>query len=93
MWIGWSIVVTWSRCVNDAVRKFLQIQINTNITAIVYTFVTALAVQSEQLAFGAVQLLWINLILDNFSVLALGSPKSCSTASPTRKPTRFSLLI
>jgi Ca2+-transporting ATPase len=34
-----------------------QFQININITAIVITFVTALAAQSDQSALGAVQLL------------------------------------
>ena len=81
--------IMWGCCVNDAVRKFLQFQINTNIMAVVITFVTALAAQSEQSAVGAVQLLWINLIMDTFATLALVPPKSCSTASPTRNLTLF----
>jgi Ca2+-transporting ATPase len=59
--------IMWGRCMNDAVRKFLQFQINTNITgftAVVFLFAMALAAQSEQSALGAVQLLWINLIMD-----------------------------
>jgi P-type Ca2+ transporter type 2C len=65
--------IMWGRCVNDAVRKFLQFQINTNITAVLITFVTALAAASEQSALGAVQLLWINLIMDTFAALALAT--------------------
>ena len=34
--------IMWGRRVNDAVRKFLQFQINTNITTVVITFVIAL---------------------------------------------------
>ena len=74
----------WGRCMNDAVRKFLQFQINTNITgftAVVFLFAMALTAQSEQSALGAVQLLWINLIMDaccacacNGSDLRLRSP-------------------
>ena len=33
--------IMWGRCVNDAVRKFLQFQILTDITAVIITFVTA----------------------------------------------------
>lgn len=77
--------IMWGRCVNDAVRKFLQFQLTTNITAVVITFVTALASSSEQSALSAVQLLWINLIMDTFAALALAT----DPASPVllnRKP-------
>ncbi|KAG1894429.1 uncharacterized protein F5891DRAFT_727851 [Suillus fuscotomentosus] len=70
-----SIVKTimWGRCVNDAVLNFLQFQISTNITAVVITSVTAIASSSETLALSAVQLLWINIIMDTFTALALAS--------------------
>jgi Ca2+-transporting ATPase len=59
------------------VRKFLQFQsfhcfqINTNITAAIITFVTALAAASEELALRTVQHLWINLIMNTFAALRL----------------------
>jgi Ca2+-transporting ATPase len=77
--------IMWGRCVNDAVRKFLQFQISTNVTAVVITFVTAVASASEQSALSAVQLLWINIIMDTFAALALAT----DPASPVllnRKP-------
>ena len=77
--------IMWGRCVNDAVRKFLQFQITTNITAVVITFATALASSGEEGALSAVQLLWINLIMDTFAALALAT----DPASPVllnRKP-------
>jgi P-type Ca2+ transporter type 2C len=77
--------IMWGRCVNDAVRKFLQFQINTNITAVVITFVTAIAAASEQSALSAVQLLWINLIMDTFAALALATDQA-SEALLDRKP-------
>jgi Ca2+-transporting ATPase len=77
--------IMWGRCVNDAVRKFLQFQINTNITAVLITFITALAARSEQSALGAVQLLWINLIMDTFAALALATDPA-SEALLDRKP-------
>ena len=55
----------------DAVRKFLQFQINTNIVAVVIMFVTALTVALEESALSAAQLLWTDLIIDMFAALAL----------------------
>ncbi len=77
--------IMWGRCVNDAVRKFLQFQINTNITAVVVTFVTAVAAASEESALSAVQLLWINLIMDTFAALALATDQA-TEALLDRKP-------
>lgn len=77
--------IMWGRCVNDAVRKFLQFQINTNVTAVVITFVTALAATSEESALSAVQLLWINLIMDTFAALALATDQA-TEALLDRKP-------
>ncbi|KAG2355509.1 hypothetical protein BDR07DRAFT_1303134 [Suillus spraguei] len=65
--------IMWGRCVNDAVRKFLQFQVSTNITAVVITSVTAIASGSEMSALSAVQLLWINIIMDTFAALALAT--------------------
>ncbi|KZT01381.1 calcium-translocating P-type ATPase [Laetiporus sulphureus 93-53] len=77
--------IMWGRCVNDAVRKFLQFQISTNITAVVITFVSTIASGSESPVLTAVQLLWINIIMDTFAALALAT----DPASPElldRKP-------
>jgi Ca2+-transporting ATPase len=53
----------WGRAVNDAVRKFLQFQITVNITAVLITFVSAVANDDMEPVLTAVQLLWINLIM------------------------------
>ncbi|KLO10815.1 calcium-translocating P-type ATPase [Schizopora paradoxa] len=77
--------IMWGRCVNDAVRKFLQFQISVNITAVIVTFATAVASASETSALSAVQLLWINIIMDTFAALALATdPASMSLLD--RKP-------
>ncbi|KAN0060767.1 plasma membrane calcium [Thecaphora frezii] len=65
--------IMWGRCVNDAVRKFLQFQLSVNISAVVVTFVTAVASDKEESALTAVQLLWINLIMDTLAALALAT--------------------
>ncbi|KAH9024005.1 Ca-transporting ATPase [Lactarius deliciosus] len=63
--------IMWGRCVNDSVRKFLQFQISAHFTTIVIMIVWALASSSEKPILGAVQLLWINIIIGTFATLAL----------------------
>lgn len=70
-----SIVValSWGRAINDAVKKFLQFQITVNITAVLLTFVSAVSSGKEESVLTAVQLLWVNLIMDTFAALALAT--------------------
>ena len=65
--------IMWGRCVNDAVRKFLQFQISTNVTAVIITTVSAISSMEETSVLSAVQLLWINIIMDTFAALALAT--------------------
>ncbi|POR37192.1 Calcium-transporting ATPase [Tolypocladium paradoxum] len=69
----------WGRAVNDAVQKFLQFQITVNITAVLLAFVTAVYDENMKSVLKAVQLLWVNLIMDTFAALAL------ATDPPTEK--------
>ncbi|KAG8960374.1 hypothetical protein FRC05_006958 [Tulasnella sp. 425] len=78
--------IVWGRTVNDAVRKFLRFQISVNIIAVIITFVTAVASSSESLILTAVQLLWINIIMNTFTALALANPTSREVLD--RKPDR-----
>ncbi|KAH9025691.1 calcium-translocating P-type ATPase [Lactarius deliciosus] len=63
--------ILWGRCANDSVRKFLQFQISAHFTTVVIMIVWALASSSEKPILGAVQLLWINIIVGTFATLAL----------------------
>ncbi|PYH68142.1 putative P-type calcium ATPase [Aspergillus vadensis CBS 113365] len=65
--------MAWGRTVNDAVKKFLQFQLTVNVTAVVLTFVSAVASGDEESVLTAVQLLWVNLIMDTFAALALAT--------------------
>ncbi|KAK1723208.1 calcium-translocating P-type ATPase [Colletotrichum acutatum] len=65
--------MAWGRAINDAVKKFLQFQITVNITAVVLTFVTAVGSETQEPVLNAVQLLWVNLIMDTFAALALAT--------------------
>jgi len=63
----------WGRAVNDSVKKFLQFQLTVNITAVIVTFVSAVADPNRESVLNAVQLLWVNLIMDTFAALALAT--------------------
>lgn len=77
----------WGRAVNDAVKRFLQFQLTVNITAVVLTFVSAVSSESESSVLTAVQLLWVNLIMDTLAALALATdPPQDSVLD--RKPER-----
>ena len=62
--------VVWGRSIFENIRKFLQFQLTVNVAALAVAFIGAL------LGFGtpltAVQLLWVNLIMDTLAALALG---------------------
>ncbi|KAI0508832.1 calcium-translocating P-type ATPase [Xylaria bambusicola] len=63
----------WGRAVNDAVQKFLQFQVTVNITAVLVAFISAVANPDMKSVLTAVQLLWVNLIMDTFAALALAT--------------------
>jgi P-type Ca2+ transporter type 2C len=75
--------ILWGRCIGDAVKKFLQVsslipwliqfQLTVNVSAVVLAFVSAIASDQEQSVLTPVQLLWVNLIQDTFSALALAT--------------------
>ncbi|KAL0244695.1 hypothetical protein GEMRC1_008777 [Eukaryota sp. GEM-RC1] len=61
----------WGRNVYDSIRKFLQFQLTVNIVAIAVAVLGATAMGNSPL--HAVQLLWVNLIMDTFAALALAT--------------------
>ena len=67
--------IMWGWCANNAVCKFLQFQISTNITAVIITFVSAVASSEETSVLFVVQLLCqINInITDTFATLTLAT--------------------
>ncbi|KAI6082093.1 calcium-translocating P-type ATPase [Hypoxylon rubiginosum] len=78
----------WGRAVNDAVKRFLQFQLTVNVTAVVLTFVTAVSSSDEGSVLTAVQLLWVNLIMDTLAALALATDPpqdSCLDRKPERR--------
>ncbi|SCV00491.1 LANO_0F07140g1_1 [Lachancea nothofagi CBS 11611] len=67
--------IKWGRCVAISIKKFIQFQLTVNITAVILTFVSAVASSEESSVLTAVQLLWVNLIMDTLAALALATDK------------------
>jgi len=61
----------WGRNIYSAIQKFIQFQLTVNISAVVAALVGAFVYQQSPLA--AIQLLWVNLIMDSLASLALAS--------------------
>ncbi|OQR88492.1 P-type ATPase (P-ATPase) Superfamily [Thraustotheca clavata] len=75
--------VKWGRNVYDSISKFLQFQLTVNLVAITIAVVGAVVLEESPLS--AIQLLWVNLIMDTFASLALATD-SPTDALLTRKP-------
>ena len=65
------LAVKWGRNIFDSIRKFVQFQMTINIVALVLCFISAVILGVSPL--NAVQMLWINLIMDTFAALALAT--------------------
>lgn len=65
--------IKWGRTVAESIKKFIQFQLTVNITACVLTFVSAVASPDGHSVLTAVQLLWVNLIMDTLAALALAT--------------------
>jgi magnesium-transporting ATPase (P-type) len=69
-----SIVKTvmWGRSVYDNIRKFVQFQLTVNVVALTLCTIAAFF-KDYQNPLTAVQLLWVNLIMDTLAALALAT--------------------
>jgi len=72
----------WGRNVYASIQKFLQFQLTVNVVAVTTALVGSFAYQRSPLA--AIQLLWVNLLMDSLASLALASepPDSLSLKKP-----------
>ncbi|KAK7364974.1 hypothetical protein VNO80_13724 [Phaseolus coccineus] len=66
-------VLRWGRCVYNNIQKFIQFQLTVNVAALAINFVAA--VSAGEVPLTAVQLLWVNLIMDTLGALALATEK------------------
>lgn len=68
-----ATVVRWGRCVYNNIQKFIQFQLTVNVAALVINFIAA--VSAGEVPLTAVQLLWVNLIMDTLGALALATER------------------
>lgn len=66
-------VLRWGRCVYNNIQKFIQFQLTVNIAALAINFIAACS--AGEVPLTAVQLLWVNLIMDTLGALALATEK------------------
>jgi len=64
--------------VYDNIRKFLQFQLTVNVVALSLVFIGVL-MGFEDPPLNAVQMLWVNLIMDTMGALALGTEQPTDT--------------
>jgi Ca2+ transporting ATPase len=63
--------IKYGRNVFDSIRKFVQFQLTTNIVAIFMVLLGGIILKDSPL--NAIQMLWVNLIMDSFASLALAT--------------------
>lgn len=63
--------VLWGRNIYDCISKFIQFQLTVNIVALVMSFIGAVFLEVSPIT--AIQMLWVNLIMDTFAALALAT--------------------
>ncbi|RYQ80929.1 hypothetical protein Ahy_Scaffold1g106997 isoform A [Arachis hypogaea] len=71
---NFSTIVTvakWGRSVYINIQKFVQFQLTVNVVALIVNFTSACVTGSAPLT--AVQLLWVNMIMDTLGALALAT--------------------
>ena len=65
------MAVKWGRNIYDNIRKFVQFQLSVNVTACFIVFLCSCIGNETPLT--AIQMLWVNLIMDSLGALALAT--------------------
>ncbi|KAJ8762536.1 hypothetical protein K2173_007975 [Erythroxylum novogranatense] len=86
-----ATVLRWGRCVYNNIQKFIQFQLTVNVAALVINFVAA--VSAGEVPLTAVQLLWVNLIMDTLGALALATEQPTNDLMEKRPVGRTEPLI
>ena len=61
----------WGRGIYDNIQRFIQFQLTVNVVAVITCIVGAITIQQSCLT--AVQMLWVNMIMDSLASLALAT--------------------
>jgi Ca2+ transporting ATPase len=79
----------WGRGIYDNIQRFIQFQLTINVVAVVCSIVGAITIQQSCLT--AVQMLWVNMIMDSLAALALATEKPTEEVlnRPPQNPSEF----
>ncbi|XP_031274561.1 calcium-transporting ATPase 12, plasma membrane-type-like [Pistacia vera] len=69
-----ATTLKWGRCFNNNIKTFIQFQLTFNIAALVINVVAGF-VPGNKIPLTAVQLVWVNIILDTLVALALATER------------------
>jgi Ca2+ transporting ATPase len=83
--------VKYGRNIYDSVRKFLQFQITVNLVALFIVFSGAIIFADPPLT--AVQMLWVNLIMDTFAALALATEPPTDALLARQPVSKFEKIV
>lgn len=83
--------IEWGRTVMANIRKFIQFQLTVNVGALVIAFLGAAVLDESPLT--AIQLLYVNLIMDSLGSLALATEAPTSDVLESTPVHRFASLI
>lgn len=72
-----TTVLTWGRCVYNNIQSFIKFQLTVTMAALTINIVVVLSAGEAPLT--AVQLLWVNLVMDSLGILAT------ATENPSKK--------
>ncbi|KAG5463350.1 MAG: hypothetical protein BJ554DRAFT_8289 [Olpidium bornovanus] len=78
--------LVWGRSVSESVRKFLMFQLTVNVTAVLLALVSSIIDSSSESVLTAVQLLWVNLLMDSLGALALATDEPDEAEFLSRPP-------
>ncbi|KAF7116590.1 hypothetical protein RHSIM_RhsimUnG0023400 [Rhododendron simsii] len=68
-----ATILMLGRCVYTNIQKFIQVQLTVNVAALVINFVAVIS--AGEVPLSALQLLWLDLIMDTLGALALATGK------------------
>ncbi|OAY42126.1 calcium-transporting ATPase 12, plasma membrane-type [Manihot esculenta] len=86
-----ATVLRWGRCIHNNIKSFIQFQLTVNVVALVVNFVAAIS--SGKVPLTAVQLLWVNLIVDTMGALAFATEQPTDELMTKSPPVRSDPLI
>ncbi|GLU07604.1 hypothetical protein SLE2022_245570 [Rubroshorea leprosula] len=85
------MVLKWGRSVYNNIQKFIQFQLTVNVAALAINLIAV--VSGGEVPLTAVQLLWVNLIVDPLGALALATDRPTEELMRRRPVSRYIPLI